>query len=367
MRICFIGDARSVHTQRWVLWFAEHHDVALIATQPDPALAEHELAGLPATSRVPGTRLAHSAMLTRRAVRAYRPDVVHAHYINEAGWLAAASGARPFVISAWGSDLYRAPQESAVARRLNPWAARRADFVTCDSEDQARLLRAWGVPSDRVGVIGWGVDRSEFNPEVDGGAMRDTLDIPREADVILSPRQWLANSNIEAIVAAHALVDGEPHLVLKRLPRHEPDGGRAVLAAVAASPARDRVHLVEEIDAAALPSLYAAADVVVSLCVTDGTPMSVLEAMATGRAVVAFRNESLAEWVAPPGGRLVSSTAPGEVAAAISGFLNGSAGDREAVVTHNVETVAERADRAAEMRRMDAVYARLGSGRAAVA
>jgi len=197
--------------------------------------------------------------------------------------------------------------------------------------------------------------------------MRDTLDIPREADVILSPRQWLANSNIEAIVAAHALVDGEPHLVLKRLPRHEPDGGRAVLAAVAASPARDRVHLVEEIDAAALPSLYAAADVVVSLCVTDGTPMSVLEAMATGRAVVAFRNESLAEWVAPPGGRLVSSTAPGEVAAAISGFLNGSAGDREAVVTHNVETVAERADRAAEMRRMDAVYARLGSGRAAVA
>jgi glycosyltransferase involved in cell wall biosynthesis len=360
MRICFIGDARSVHTQRWVRWFADRHDVALIAAEPDSSLTAFELATLP-SGRIPGTRLADSVRVTRRALRAYRPDVVHAHYINEAGWLAAASRRRPFVISAWGSDVYRAPQESAVARRLNPWAARSADFVTCDSRDQARVLGTWGVRPDHLGVIGWGVDRREFHPGVDGGPMRDALGIAREAQVVLSPRQWLPNSSIEAIVAAHALLPGAPHLILKRLPRFEPDHGRAVMTAVAASPAGQRIHIVEEIEAADLPVLYASADVVVSLCVTDGTPMSVLEAMAIGRPVVAYRNESLAEWVAPPGGQLISSTAPSEVAAAIKSFLEAPPLQREATARHNLQTITERADRAAEMDRMEAVYARLES------
>jgi glycosyltransferase involved in cell wall biosynthesis len=360
MRLCFIGDARSVHTQRWVRWFAGKHDVAIIATEPDPALAELELATLPA-SRLPGTRLIESVWATRRALRAFRPDVVHAHFINEAGWLAAASGSRPFIISAWGSDLYRAPRESVVARRLNPWAARTADFVTCDSEDQARVLRDWGVRPERIGVIGWGVDRGEFHPDVDGGPTRDALGIPRDAEVVLSPRQWLPNSSIEAIIAAHALLRDEPHLILKRLSRHEPDGGRAILAAIMSSPAHDRIHVVDEIRAAELPSLYASANVVVSLCITDGTPVSVLEAMATGRAVVAFRNQSLAEWVAPPGGQLVSSVAASEVAAAIQRFLDASAAEREAAARHNLQTVAERANRSVEMHRMDAIYAGLGA------
>jgi glycosyltransferase involved in cell wall biosynthesis len=332
----------------------------LIATQADPALAELELTTLP-SARVPGTRLAHSAWVTRRTLRTYQPDVVHAHYINEAGWLAAASASRPFVISAWGSDLYRAPQESILARRLNPWAARAADVVTCDSQDQARLLEGWGVPTERVAVIGWGVDRRAFHPQVDGGPMRDALGIPRAADVVLSPRQWLPNSSIESIIAAHALLPGEPHHILTRLPRFVSDVGRAVRAAIAGSAATARIHVVEELDDAELPSLYAAADVVASLCITDGTPVSVLEAMATGCPVVAYRNESLSEWVAPPGGRLVLSTEPAEVAAAISEFLGASADERTAAAASNVETIAERADRGAEMDRMEAIYVRLCS------
>jgi glycosyltransferase involved in cell wall biosynthesis len=365
MRLCFIGDARSVHTQRWVRWFAAEHEVAIIATAHHPELAELELTTLP-EGRVRGTRLAHSVWATRRALRTFRPDLVHAHYINEPGWLAAASRARPFVLSAWGSDLYRAPGESALAKRLNPWAARTADFVTCDSEDQARVLHGWGVRPDRVAVIGWGVDREEFNPDVDGGLMRDALGIPRDAEVVLSPRQWLPNSSIEAIIAAHALLRDEPHLILKRLSRDESDRGRAILAAIASSPARERIHVVDEIPAAELPSLYASATIVVSLCITDGTPVSVLEAMATGRPVVAFRNESLAEWVAPPGGELVSSVAAPEVAAAMQRFLDASGAEREAAASYNLQTVAERADRATEMHRMDAVYARLGSQGAVV-
>jgi glycosyltransferase involved in cell wall biosynthesis len=359
VRICYIGDPRSVHTQRWVRWFADRHEVSLISTVADSALADLELGVLPAGG-LPGTRLVRAVREVRRLLTRGEPDVVHAHYINEAGWLAAASGRRPVVLTAWGSDVYRAPTESRLARRLNPWAVRSADWVTCDSEDQARRLRKWTGRGQRVSVIGWGVDRTQFNSSVDGLAMRRKLDVPMDALVVLSPRQWLSNSNIDAVVAAHARLPGDVWLVLKRIPRFEDGSGTLIEEAIAASPSRERIRVIGEIDAGELAPLYAASDAVVSLCETDGTPVSVLEAMAMGRPIVALRSASLGEWLSPPGGRFVDDLDPDGVAAALAAAL--TPGDvRVRAAAQNVAIVAERADRAAEMGRMDRIYADLAA------
>ena len=361
MRICFVGDPRSIHTQRWIRWFADRHDVALVATVRDRALEDLTAAVLPASGSIRGLRLLDSVRVMRAAVRRITPDLVHGHYINEAGWFAAACGMRPVVITAWGSDLYRAPHESPLAARLNPRALRAADHVTCDSHDQVRVIRGWGVAAERISVIGWGVDRRAFHPAVDGSALRRRLAIPAGSRVVLSPRQWLENSNIDAIVEAHARLGEDAYLVLKRLPRFETGHGTQIHAAIAASPARERIRVVGEIVPDELPALYAAADVVVSLCRTDGTPVSILEAMAIGRPIVALRNESVAEWVAPPGGHLVDDLAPATVADGLSSFLDDPR-TRERAAEHNLALIAERADRAREMGRMEEVYARLVEG-----
>jgi glycosyltransferase involved in cell wall biosynthesis len=261
------------------------------------------------------------------------------------------------VVSAWGSDIYRAPHESRLAQRLNPWAARRADAVTCDSRDQAAALRSWGVAEDRIEVINWGVDRKAFHPGVDGGSLRAELGIPASEPVILSPRQWLANSNVESVIQAHAAMGTDAYLVLKRIPRFERDSGQPVAEAIAASPRADRIRVVEEIPAAALPGLYAAADVVVSLCSTDGTPVSLLEAMAVGRSVLALRNASVEEWVSEPGGRLVDTLDPTTIAAALDDLVRTRASGSAAA--HNLAVVATRADRDAEMTRVAELYERL--------
>jgi glycosyltransferase involved in cell wall biosynthesis len=363
VKLCFIGDARSVHTQRWVRWFADRHEVILIPTFPDEALAEFSVGRLPNRSTPRGFRLLSSVSAARRLLAAHRPDLVHAHFINEAGWLAAAARWRPFLVTTWGSDLYRAPSESRLARHLNPWALRAADWVTCDSMDQARLVRSWGVSPERVSVIGWGVDRREFHPDIDGRPIRNRLGIPHDASVVLSPRQWRPNSNIETIVEAHAQLPGDVHLVLKRIPRFEPAGeAQRIETAIAASPARGRIRVVGEVAAGDLPALYSVADVAVSLCATDGTPVSVLEVMALGCPVVAFENASLSEWVAEPGGKLVPTLGAEPVAGALLAFL-ASPQARARAAAHNPALIAARADRAAEMTRMDVIYARLAGAR----
>lgn len=354
MKLCFIGDSRSVHTQRWVRWFAARHDVCVIETAADPALEPWSISVLP-TDAPQGMRLIRSAAAVRRIVSEHKPDIVHGHFINEAGWFAACAGARPVVITAWGSDLYRAPFASRIARILNPWAARRADYVTCDSADQARILRDWGVLGDSLSVVGWGVDRSEFHPQVEGASWRTRLALPARAPVVLAPRQWLPNSNIPSVIAAHALLDDDVYLILKRLPRLEADGGRAVRGAIAASPAADRIRVVDEVDDRDLPHLYAAADVVVSVCTTDGTPVSVLEAMALGCPIVALQNASLAEWVERPGGALVPSLEPEGLAAAMDGYLASNEARRLAAEA-NTAIVANRADRSKELARMETIY-----------
>jgi glycosyltransferase involved in cell wall biosynthesis len=360
MRICYIGDANAIHTQRWVEWFAREHDVEVISTTSYPGLEAFSRTDLPG----PGSRmrLLQSFEHVRRTLARSKPDLLHCHYINEAGWFGALTGLHPLVITAWGSDLYQAPAQSPLARRLNPWALRRADAITCDSEDQTKVIRSWGIPEHRVSVIGWGVDLDTFDRRASGANLRRELEIPLDAPVVLSPRQWLANSNIPTIVAAHALLPGDVFLLLKRSSEFEPDGGAAVLRAIESSPARERIRTLDEIPAEKLPLLYAVGDVVVTLCETDGTPASVLEAMALERPVVAFDNPSLGEWLEEPGGRLVDHLEPAAVAQALSGYLcdpqlRARAGRR------NREIVRERADRAREFARMGELYARLHGGR----
>jgi glycosyltransferase involved in cell wall biosynthesis len=215
------------------------------------------------------------------------------------------------------------------------------------------------VCADRISVIGWGVDRREFHPEVEGGSMRVRLDIPVDAPVVLSPRRWHSNCNITTVIAAHEQLSDDVYLVLKRLAASEPATIEEIESAVEASTARSRIRIVNEQPPEELPELFAASDVVVSLCLTDGTPVSVLEAMAVGRPVVALQNASLAEWIAAPGGELVSAADPRLVAAAMRRFLSDAA-LRDRAAEHNQAVVVARGDRDTELARMDEIYRRLG-------
>ncbi|MGE0453011.1 MAG: glycosyltransferase family 4 protein [Vicinamibacteria bacterium] len=360
MRICYIGDARSVHMQRWALWFGKKHEVVLVRTVADEALPEVPGPALPATGRLPGQRLARSVSALRGVLRSTRVDILHAHFINEAGWFAAASRFRPYVLTVWGSDVYQAPKVWPGAL-LNRWAARLADHVTCDSRDQAKRIEEWGVRPERVSVVGWGIDTASFRPGLDRSRWRRRLGIPPDAPVVFSPRQWVPNSNIEVVVAAHARLSEDVYLLLKRLPRFEGPHAKHVQRTVEESPARSRIRTVSYVPEDELPGLYAAADCLVTLCGTDGTPVSVLEGMGIGLPVVALGIPSLREWVAEPGGLLCASLDPAGVAAALRNFVDSPAA-RQRAAEHNVNQIAARACREHEMGRIEALYERLHRG-----
>jgi glycosyltransferase involved in cell wall biosynthesis len=326
-----------------------------------PALHYQRLSG---RGPLPGTRLVTNVWEVRCALRDLQPDILHAHYINECGWLGALSGFHPFVLTAWGSDVYVAPQRSQLARILTPWSVRRADYVTADSQDQIKRLRAMGAR--QADMVTMGVDLDEFAGQ--GGALwRRTHGIHEHQVVILSPRVWIPNSNIETIVEAFARVHAErPRtlLVLKRMKEAEQRIIDEVHKRLAALGLADFVRIIEEVPSRDLPPMYAAADVTVSNCSSDGTPVSMLEAMASGSAVVASRLPSLMEWVQEGATGLLA--VPGDVDALAAQLLVlvDDPALRRRMGQNGRRLVAEQADRRKNLDRVEERYCQLAVGRA---
>jgi glycosyltransferase involved in cell wall biosynthesis len=302
LRLCFIADSRSLHTARWIRFFSERgHSVALVSSHPPQYdLQVDSYYPLSTRSRAPATRIVKNVLEVRNAIRDFKPDVLHAHYINEPGWLGALSGFHPFVLTAWGSDIYQAPFQSRLARVLSPWAVRRADYVTADSHDQVDRLRAMGAGVDSSAMVTWGVDLAKFTGRT-GNSWREKHGIDDRRFVVLSPREWIPNSNIEGVVRAFALARQrrpEMLLALKVFRRGTPAEMQAkVIALVQSLGIGDSALVIDEEPEEILPEMYAAADVTVSVCFSDGTPVSVLEAMASESAPIVSKLPSLGEWI----------------------------------------------------------------------
>ena len=117
--------------------------------------------------------------------------------------------------------------------------------------------------------------------------------------------------------------------------------------------------MIGEIPEGELPELYSAADITVSVCSSDGTPVSVLEAMASGSAVVAGDLPSLREWIRDGETGLLVPVGNVEALAARLLRLVGDVSLRRKLGELAREVVEERADRTKELAEMEQVYLQL--------
>ena len=301
LRVLGIGNVRSIHLLRWARTVsAAGHDVHLASDreprEDDPPANFHAIRSLGLATRVPFARRAAIAPALGRLARRLDADVVHAHYLLPYGYWAARSGARPLVVSPWGTDALVHGQEEGRPRAEE--AVQAADLVVVNSNALERASLELGAPAARIRNVLWHVDLDGFAPEHADPNLRSSLGWPDEALVILSLRNFRPDTNIDTLVFAFAqLAEEEPRARLLLAGDTGPLR-QALEAEVRQLNLEDRVafHRVASTD---LPPLVAAADVVVSIANSDSTPPSLLEAMASGRAVVCADAASIDEWVGP--------------------------------------------------------------------
>ncbi len=366
MRLCYIANPYSIHTQRWMRYFAGRgHKVYLIGVSPkrgsipaDAIPSSVIFYDLMTQINVRKLRYLAWGLAARRIVHEIQPDVLHAHEVAGDGWVGAVAGYHPFVVTAWGSDLLVGPARSWVHRQLARWVLRRADHVTCVSENLASVAHALGADPARLEVAPWGVDTTVFHPGSANAALYQQLDLGT-GPVVLSIRALRPLYNpLDIAQAIPRVLEQVPEAqFIIRTYSYDTDLLTKFQAIVREHDAAKVVHYVGDLpDDNAVAELYRIADVAVSVPSSDGTPLSVLEAMACGAPVVVSDLPSLREWITDgENGLLVPVRDAEALAEAIIQLLRDPQ-QRAEFRQRNLNLIRERADHQVEMAKMESLY-----------
>ncbi|MDO5691000.1 MAG: glycosyltransferase [Pseudomonadota bacterium] len=341
--ICLLGDANSVHVQRWAReMLARGWRLSLVTARPQEIEGVEQIV-LPLVRRA--TDWLWRVGAARRAVAALAPDLVHAHYVTSYGYLAARAGRHPLVMTAWGSDLLVTPKESALKRHLTAWTLRQADCVTGDSPDLLAAARAL-APGVRTELIHWGVERARFTPTPWDG---------KPGFEAVSLRSWEPNYEIGTILAAFAQV----RVVHPQARLHLLGGGSqeaALRAQIDSLGLADAVQMHGRLDDAGMAGVLARCKLSISVPYSDATSVSVLESMACGLAVIGSDLPANRDWL---NARLLVPAGDAPALARVwSGLIDDEAKAYQAGA-HNAERIARDGDRRVQMDAVDAMYRRL--------
>ena len=343
-----LSNAAVVHTARWVEDLRTRgHEVRLWSLERGAdVLGAESLPRWP----LPGVlRYPLAAPALRRALAAFRPDLVLAHFVPNYGVLGVLSGGRPLVVAAWGSDLLRVARRDALQRARARLVLGRADLVIADSENLAAAARALGAPAAKVVALPWGVDLARFRPAA-----------AREPGLILSTRMHEPVYDLPTVIeAARRVMRERPgtRLVLAG------DGSRRAslerLAARLLPPGR--FTFVGRVAPAEMADWLGRAAVAISAARSDSTSVSLLEAMACGAVPVVSDIEGNREWVAEgEGARLFRAGDAADAARALGTALDDPAWGAGARA-RNRAVVEARADWSANMARVESLLAALAA------
>jgi glycosyltransferase involved in cell wall biosynthesis len=217
-----------------------------------------------------------------RTMRALAPDVVHSH---SGAWFKAARAARlagvPRVVH---TDHGRVIPDTFNARMTDALAARQTDVVVSVSDPLAQVLQeSLYVPAPKLRVIRNGVDTDRFAPSSAEGVQRE-LGIDPSAPVIGSVGRFDSVKAYDLLLEAFCRLrsswdDGIPPVLI--LAGDGPERGRLESMRAAMPPEMQRdVHFVGWWSR--VPELLNAFDVFALASYSEGTSVSLLEAMSAG-------------------------------------------------------------------------------------
>lgn len=291
MRICYLSNASSVHTRRWTKYFAERgHDVHVISFENAQIVGTtvHVLK-LPLLVRNATFPFKVASICRIRAlVKKMQPDILHAHYITNYGFFGSFCGFKPFVLTAWGSDVLVIPGErflSTIKKQIAKYALSEADLVTTDSISAVRKIVDLGVEEKKVKLIIHGVDLKVFRPVENNKRLRKDLHLTESRRVVISSR------NLEPIYDVGTLIRAVPYVVDECPESYFLIIGDGTLRHDLEDLARrlgvtEYVRFIGSVSNEDMPKFLGASDVYVSTSLSDTRSVSLLEAMACRLPVV---------------------------------------------------------------------------------
>jgi glycosyltransferase involved in cell wall biosynthesis len=280
-------------------------------------------------------RLARDA---RRAARSFDPDVVYAHFLVPAGLAASMASPAPLVVTAHGQDVANVGHVPGVRAATRFVVKRAAGVIAVSDWLRERLEAAVPEAAGKTDVIDCGVDLERFAPR-DAAEARAELGLESDATAFLCLGSLSERKNVLRLARAFER-RGEGTLTFV---------GDGELRAALES--RDGIRLVGRVPHDDVPRWIAASDVVCQPSFAEPFGLATLEALASGRSVVATSVGGPPEFVPPEAGVLVDPENEDALVAALeaaAALPRPNPAARAAAAPHDVKRQAARVEEVLE-------------------
>jgi L-malate glycosyltransferase len=349
LRIAMLSvESRSIHFRTYLAHLLEQgHEVTVItnARRSDLPTRVVGISGrVRGRLKIPGMGVLARLWRLRRALRSQPFDVLDIMPVTPDGVLAAWLWQGPLVLDFWGSDILRLETRPWWIRRLMPGAIAKADRIHSVSSHMTRVLVEMGAHEDRIETFQYGIDLSLFSLAA----------MPEPSERVLCTRGLQAFYRVETVIKAMPRVlQVRPSACLVVTRTNGPlDELKALAAAEGVSA---QILFVGQLTREALAEELRRSAAWVSIPPTDGAPLSLLEAMASGPVPIVSDLATVREWLDENRAIFVQQIDPAGVADAIVKGLALAESGLHAVANRRV--VEERGDRRINLLRWEGMLA----------
>lgn len=286
MKICYIADAASYHTQKWVNHFiSKGHEVHVISYSD---------------VKIPGAnvyyfkynnkkRYLFELVRIHHLIKKIHPDILHAHEVNVSGPIAVTMPGYKAIVSAWGSDILVSPEKSKLMRFVIKYVVRNSEIITSDSFFMSEKIVRFGADERKVLTFPMGVDTKIFKNI-------HRYDLSNEKLNIISIRRLEPNFQIERIIRGFykalniyddicltVAASGTEEAALKKLAEE--------------LKIENKVMFLGSYKPGQIGNILEPNDVFISVPQSDSTSVSLLESMAVGVYPIVSDLPANKEWI----------------------------------------------------------------------
>jgi len=307
MRILYFSRDYTTHDHRFLAALAgTAHEIGFLRLErrghqledrplPSEIRQIHWAGGQSPVRSLDGPRLVAAL---RKVIRDFNPDLVQAGPVQRSAFLAALTGFHPLVTMSWGYDLLMDVHNGAAWEWATRYTLKRSDAFVGDCATIRNLAVDYGMAEDRIVTFPWGANIQKYTPvEIKFQTpIRERLGWGQDKFVLLSTRGWSDIYGVEDLAKAFVQATRvRPELRLLML------GGGSLSSMIKTifdrGGVRDLVHFPGQISQEKLPDYYRGADLYISTSHSDGTSISLLEALASGTPVLLTNIPGNKEWI----------------------------------------------------------------------
>lgn len=364
LHVCLVCDFTNVHFKRWVRDLESlGHQVTVLSIkgETNDSSSHVDMMHIPRV-QIPGFKALKDvvkmiirvklALAYSKKLAKIKPDIVHAHFLSDAGWIGMWLNFHPFVVTSHGSDVLVHPIEKKYYKWGNRLVLKKADDVVIVASHLRGAVKTLGCKDEKIRLIANYAD-SQFL--INSDELNNKFSDIEKQPVIISARKLNKIYNIETLIRAVSIVI-KKFSGLKVLILDTGDEYQRLVDLTHALNLEQTIQFIGKVPHDQLNHYFFRSHLYISTALSDGTSVATLEGISGGAIPILTDipgNRSFMEMGIK--GYLFQPEDHVALAAAISNALS----YKEKCLQeskHNVEVVSQKYSRSVVMEEMEQVY-----------